>query len=628
MPPQSTDIESLTSSAYRAVSGDAKGDVKFGGGQSSLITGDKRLVKKNRKFTARLPSPKAAEPISNQPHLRGAADSTALYRRYHNEDVQARTGLNSPEGRMLFDVLEQVRCEALGAQSMKGVADNLAAALEDACVKKKYHTAADRGALIPMEDGLYALAFEGLTGQSLDVAGNATAQAWRPLLMNRFDGDAFESLRNTLDNQEKFAQLSEKFIYTWMGLNSPQTSEGGESSDDYQDQTDSGDPQYEDASAQPQAQGDQGDEGGQSQDVQNTSLETMEGESPDNDLSQMTGQDAMGDRLPDDGSDMVGGADKEMPAPYFLDDRAHSYVAFTTDFDEIVDVQKLASAEELIALRAQLDDQLKPLQTLTGKLANRLQRILLARQQRQWRFDLDEGTLNTNRLARIIADPTIPVTYKQEIETDFQDTVLTLLIDNSGSMRGRPITVAALTADILTRTLERCGVKVEVLGFTTVNWKGGQSRRKWTESGRPANPGRLNDIRHIIYKAADAPLRRNRNNLALMLKEGILKENIDGEALVWAYQRLKSRKENRRILMVISDGAPVDDSTLSANEAGYLERDLHHVIKGIENQSDIELTAIGIGHDVSKYYKQAVTIRDVAELPTVMMNELASLFQK
>ena len=292
----------------------------------------------------------------------------------------------------------------------------------------------------------------------------------------------------------------------------------------------------------------------------------------------------------------------------------------------MIEPQKLADANELATLRTQLDDQLQPLQALIGKLANRLQRILMARQQRQWRFEEEEGTLNTSRLARIIADPNMPVTYRQEVETNFKDTVLTLLIDNSGSMRGRPITIAALSADLLIRTLERAGVKVEVLGFTTANWKGGQSRANWTQSGRPPAPGRLNDIRHIIYKSADAPLRRTRNNLGLMLKEGILKENIDGEALLWAYRRLKSRKEDRKILMVISDGAPVDDSTLSANRSGYLESDLHNVIHAIDQRGDVELTAIGIGHDVSKYYKSAITSRNAADLPPVMMNELADLF--
>jgi len=263
---------------------------------------------------------------------------------------------------------------------------------------------------------------------------------------------------------------------------------------------------------------------------------------------------------------------------------------------------------------------------LIGKLANRLQRRLMSRQQRRWEFDVENGVINTSRLTRIIVDPNLPITYKREVETDFKDTVLTLLIDNSGSMRGRPITIAALTADVLMRTLERAGVKVEILGFTTVNWKGGKSRAQWAQDGRPANPGRLNDVRHIIYKSADAPLRRTRNNIGLMLKEGLLKENIDGEALLWAYQRLSRRREERKILMVISDGAPVDDSTLSSNRSGYLEQDLHQVIRGIEERGNVEVTAIGIGHDVGKYYQRAVTIRDAADLPGVMMNELAQLF--
>ncbi|PCI01505.1 MAG: cobaltochelatase subunit CobT [Alphaproteobacteria bacterium] len=622
-----TDIESLTESAYRAVSGDVHGDVSFGGGQASLTTGNHRLIQKKKKMTARLPAPAQNEPLSNQLHLRGAADATALYRRYHNDVIHARTGLNTVEGRALFDVLEQVRCEAVGARKMQGVARNLNAALEEACVKKRYHEAADKGAPIPVADGVYVLAFEALTGQELQTASSAAAQAWRPLLTARFgDGNGFSDLYTHVADQKKFANLSEIFIRRWMGIDAPQDrgeTESGDNADELESLADDGDV----GSDPSQSRGDDDSQDDMTS-AEGAPSDAFEDEAAGTQETELADSDMMGDQLDDGGSDAQG-TPKEFENPtHFLEDRAHTYDAYTNDFDEVVEATKLATAEELRSLRVQLDDQLKPLQALTGKLANRLQRILLARQQRQWRFDLEEGTLNTARLARIIADPTIPVTYKQEIETDFQDTVLTLLIDNSGSMRGRPITVAALTADILARTLERCGVKVEILGFTTANWKGGQSRRQWTESGRPANPGRLNDIRHIIYKAADAPLRRNRSNLALMLKEGILKENIDGEALVWAYKRLQARSEDRKIMMVISDGAPVDDSTLSANEVGYLERDLHHVIQGIEKQSDIELTAIGIGHDVGKYYKNAVTIRDAAHLPAIMMNELASLFQK
>lgn len=620
--PTTHDVENTTLSAYRAVSGDALGDVAFGGGQDSLVTGRARLAVGGKKATARLPAPVLNTALSEQLSLRGASDAAALYRRYHNPDHN-KTGINTAEGRALFDVLEQVRCEALGARDMKGVAQNLTRALDSACEKKKYHQASDRGAPIPLEDGLYALAFQALTDQDLGAASNAAAMAWQPLVRTQFSTPAFENLKGTIADQPAFAAQADLFIRRLTGMDDAPTTPSDDGNQD-SNNADAGD--GEDSTAPDAAQNDQGgDEGGQDQTAQSTPADGGEDASQD-----AIGMEGLGDELASE-SDMSGEAPPPEPAPqphHFLDARERNYHAYTEKFDEIIDAGKLATADELSKLRVQLDEQLKPLQTLTGKLANRLQRILMARQQRRWQFDLDQGTLNTARLARIIADPNLPVTYKQEIETDFQDTVVTLLIDNSGSMRGRPITIAALTADILARTLERCAVKVEILGFTTANWKGGQSRRQWTEDGRPPRPGRLNDIRHIIYKGADAPFRRCRGHLALMLKEGILKENIDGEALAWAYQRLQHRRENRKILMVVSDGAPVDDSTLSANEAGYLERDLHHVIQGIERGKDVELTAIGIGHDVGKYYKNAVTIRDASDLPPVMMNELAKLFQK
>ncbi|NUB22671.1 cobaltochelatase subunit CobT, partial [Azospirillum formosense] len=306
----------------------------------------------------------------------------------------------------------------------------------------------------------------------------------------------------------------------------------------------------------------------------------------------------------------------------------NAYKPFTTQFDEVVDAAELCDPEELARLRHMLDQQLVHLQGVISKLANRLQRRLLAKQQRSWEFDLDDGILDAARLARIVVNPVLPLSFKKEKEMDFRDTVVSLLIDNSGSMRGRPISIAAMSADILARTLERCAVKVEVLGFTTRAWKGGQARENWIASGKPANPGRLNDLRHIIYKDADQPWRRARKNLGLMLREGILKENIDGEALMWAHNRLIGRPEQRRILMVISDGAPVDDSTLSVNAGNYLERHLRQVIEYIETRSPVELVAIGIGHDVTRYYRRAVTIVDAEQLGGTMMNKLAELFDE
>mgnify|MGYP000344890487 CR=1 FL=1 len=343
-----------------------------------------------------------------------------------------------------------------------------------------------------------------------------------------------------------------------------------------------------------------------------------------------------GDYSESDGDGFMAGEGDEEPAgpsqwdkPWMINDftAGNTYKAYSTAHDEVVDAEALCEVDELERLRHQLDQQLAHLQGVVSRLANRLQRRLMAQQNRGWDFDLEEGILDAAKLARIVSTPSTSLSFKQEQDTDFRDTVVTLLIDNSGSMRGRPITIAALSADILARTLERCGVKVEILGFTTRQWKGGQSRERWVDSGKPPKPGRLNDLRHIIYKSADAPWRRARRNLGLMMREGLLKENIDGEALMWAHDRLLRRPEDRRILMVISDGAPVDDSTLSVNQAGYLEGHLRKVIDWIEKQSPVQLAAIGIGHDVTRYYKRSVTIMDVEQLGGTIIEQLADLFE-
>jgi cobaltochelatase CobT len=619
----------MTKSAYRAVASDASGNASFGGAQTSLIVGKRRVLKKGKTLTARLPAPQANIPITAQADLRGASDAAALYRRYHDDSILARTYSNHEDSTTLGEVMEQVRCESLGARQMDGVASNLCAALEAASAKKKYHTAHDTGSPIPIEDGLYALAFEQLSGQILDAASQAAANAWRAHVIQKLGVDAFDDLQNVLDNQSKFSELAAMFVRDLLSAEGRTKDDGAQSEE--QDR-------MEESNAVNEGEESAADDGGSddnqatAQNNGDTPADTSDADNQDDQNAQMGGvDDIMGDQIQNTDNDAQPlNEDKaDIPVPSDpLSDRHKTYAVYTKDNDEVIDASKLATAKELSDLRVKLDGQLAPLQTLINKLANRLQRRLMARQQRNWRFDEEEGTINTARLARIIADPSITATYKREIETDFQDTVLTLLIDNSGSMRGRPITVAALTTDILAKILERCGVRVEILGFTTAAWKGGQSRVKWTEDGRPTKPGRLNDIRHIIYKGANTPLRRARNNISLMLKEGVLKENIDGEALYWAYQRLQKRPEKRKILMVISDGAPVDDSTLSANEAGFLEQDLHRVIAGIDYRNDIELTAVGIGHDVGKYYKNAITIRDVNDLPPVMMNELAQLFDK
>ena len=610
----SQSIEDRTKSAYRAVSGDLTGDVSFGGGQSSLTTGAHRLIRKNKKMTARLPMPTDNKPIETQPHLRGAADGAALYRKYHSDAITS--GINTSEGQDLFNVLEQVRVESLGARQMDGVGQNLVAALEEAARKKGYQD----NPSIPMEDGLYALAFEALSGQKLGDISTHTANQVRLQIESKIGENGFNDMMSVLDDQSAFAKVSDVFIRQLLGMDMPVKNSDSPEGDTAETESASTGAESDDTDAATEES---------AQTAESTETEITENAEGQNEQAEQMGADMDMDARGD--GDSPSAADsREINAPPAdpFDKRNDHYHIYTTDYDEVIDPQKLAEAGELSNLRAQLDAQLQPLQALIGKLANRLQRLLMARQQRQWRFDEETGILNTSRLARLIADPTLPVTYKKEVETDFRDTVLTLLIDNSGSMRGRPITIAALCADILIRTLERAGVTVEVLGFTTANWKGGQSRALWTQNGRTPHPGRLNDIRHIVYKSADAQYRRTKTNLGLMLKEGILKENIDGEALMWAYKRLSHRREDRKILMVISDGAPVDDSTLSANQSGYLESDLHRVIDAIDKKGDVELTAIGIGHDVGKYYKRAVTIRDASDLPPVMMNELANLFRE
>ena len=438
-------------------------------------------------------------------------------------------------------------------------------------------------------------------------------ELWRKDIESQV-GDKLRKIESCADNQEHFADLVSEILDV-LDLVDDDTSPL-----DSEDQDDS-----EENSEDP---GEESPDSADSQQTEDGAMTGMEGESE-------TGDDSDFSDIGDD--EMMAGSGEDEPAgPSLWDDQnrrndpdsALRYRPYTVAFDEVIGAEDLCDAEELARLRQQLDQQLSNLQGVVSRLANRLQRRLLAKQTRSWEFDLEEGILDAGRLSRVVTDPVHPLSFKIEKETNFRDTVVSLLIDNSGSMRGRPITVAAMSADILSRTLERCGVKVEVLGFTTRSWKGGASREKWVEAGKPKNPGRLNDLRHIVYKNADAPLRRARINLGLMLREGLLKENIDGEALMWAHNRLLARPEQRRILMVISDGAPVDDATLSANPGNYLERHLRDAIDYIENRSDVELTAIGIGHDVTRYYRRAVTLIDAEELGSTMMNSLAELFDE
>jgi cobaltochelatase CobT len=559
---------------------------------------------------ARLPLPTRALPPAEMAKLRGAADSIALKLRHHDEGVHAARVPTRREAREVYDALEDVRVEVIGSQHMSGVAANLRARLTDQCEAEGYDRMTRKDQL-PLPAALGLLAREKLSGEVAPAAARRVLDLWRDTLGPKAD-EALAEMANARADQDAYARASRRLL-TALDLaeaevetdseQDEEEGEGGETSPQ-QDQSGEGESQGQDSESMLGAQ-----------------PETMQGDAAEDETEEGEEEGAAAD-----GDDKPGGPTQRREVPQIDDPSA--YRAFTRNHDEIVEAEDLCDADELGRLRQQLDQQLSHLQGVVSKLANRLQRRLLAQQQRAWEFDLEEGLLDVARLARVVANPMHSLSYKREREADFRDTVVSLLIDNSGSMRGRPITVAAMCSDILARTLERCGVKVEILGFTTRAWKGGQSRERWVQEGKPRNPGRLNDLRHVVYKSADQPWRRSRKNLGLMLREGLLKENIDGEALDWAYRRLLQRTEHRRILMVISDGAPVDDSTLSVNPGNYLERHLRKVIAEIEGRNAVELIAIGIGHDVTRYYRRAVTIVDAEELGGTMMAKLAELFDE
>jgi cobaltochelatase CobT len=559
---------------------------------------------------ARLPLPTRALPPAEMAKLRGQSDAIALRLRHHDDGVHAQRMPTRREAKDAYDALEQVRVEVVGSRFMNGVRGNLQAKLAEECESEGYDRMT-RKEQLPIDKALALLARERLSGDAGPEAAQRVLGLWRETLGESAD-QALSEMMTAQDDQNAFARASRKLL---AALDLAEAEVDAEPDDNSEDGEDGG----EQSGSQDNAQ----DGEGQSESEQDSMLgaqpEEMEGEAADDDGSESEEEAAVAE-----GDDRPGGPQprRERPNP----DSDAVYRAYTRSFDEEVDAEDLCDADELARLRQQLDQQLQHLQGVISKLANRLQRRLLAQQTRSWEFDLDEGMLDAGRLARVVTNPLLALSFKRELDTEFRDTVVSLLIDNSGSMRGRPITVAAMCGDILARTLERCAVKVEVLGFTTRAWKGGQSREKWVQDGKPRNPGRLNDLRHIIYKAADSPWRRARKNLGLMLREGLLKENIDGEALLWAYRRLLVRPEHRRILMVISDGAPVDDSTLSVNPGNYLEKHLREVIRDIENRDQVELIAIGIGHDVTRYYRRAVTIVDAEELGGTMMKKLTELF--
>ncbi|HEY8190820.1 MAG TPA: cobaltochelatase subunit CobT, partial [Alphaproteobacteria bacterium] len=547
--------------------------------------------------------------------LRGHADAKALHLRHHDAELHAENAPLDLTAQAAFEALERARCEALGARQMEGVKQNLSAALENYARRMGYHnvTAKDDCSLA---DALYISARTALSGETPPPAAAKVVDLWQPWLKEKLGAGGFKNLAPLLEDQKSYAALTRRMIG--------------------QMDMDAGEP----PPAEPEDEGDEEskeqkapDENSENEEDQKKEQEAPEGADSEPEQEEDQSSDAGAEDRQEEGPNPEadseeGGVPQMRPRDSYIPGPDSRYTIYTTSFDEIVDAAALAEPEELDRLRDMLDQQLASLHRLTTKLANRLQRRLMARQQRSWKFDLEEGYLDGARLARMVANPTVPLVYKQETETPFRDTVVSLLIDNSGSMRGRPIAIAALCTDILARTLERCGVKVEILGFTTRAWKGGKARDMWIQNGRPPHPGRLNDLRHIIYKGADAPWRRTRKHLGLMLKEGLLKENIDGEALVWAYNRLAQRPEQRKILMIISDGAPVDDSTLSVNPSNILEHDLRNVITWIEDHSDVELTAIGIGHDVTRYYKKALTIADADELAPALIGKLDELFEE
>jgi cobaltochelatase CobT len=563
---------------------------------------------------ARLPMPPRDLSQHEASLVRGAADALALRLRYHDAQLHARRLPQNEVARAIFEGVEQARVEALGARRMSGLAANLAAMLDHRYRRQGYDRLTERSDST-LAEAIRLLTREQLTGAPPPPAAQRLVDLWRPFLEGRIGRD-IRDLDRLVDDQDSYGKAARKLIKD-LDLDLGEADASSESEDKEGEGEDSGDAESQNESGEGSVAGAQ------------SALESGIPESKQDD-GDAGAEEISGELMPGAGDDDPGrpGRPGILPRNSNSADDPAAYRAFTTQFDESTNAEDLCDPEELTRLRSLLDQQLAHLQSVIARLANRLQRRLLAKQTRAWEFDLEEGILDAARLSRIVTNPVYPLSYKREKETDFRDTVVTLLIDNSGSMRGRPITVAAMSADILARTLERCGVKVEILGFTTRAWKGGQSREQWIGAGKSANPGRLNDLRHIIYKSADAPWRRARRSLGLMLREGILKENIDGEALLWAHNRLLARNEQRRILMVISDGAPVDDSTLSVNPGNYLEKHLRQVIEEIERHSPVELTAIGIGHDVTRYYRRAVTIVDAEQLGGTMLERLAELFDE
>ncbi|MFC7536084.1 cobaltochelatase subunit CobT [Sphingomonas sp. GCM10030256] len=562
--------------------------------------------------TARVASPGPGLAPKLVAEARGAADALALRLRFHDAGAHLLRSPSEPEARAVFDALEGARVEALGSRSMGGVRANLAE-LAEARVRGDAITRARTMDEVPLATALGLMARERLTGEVPPAAANDGLDLVRDWIEQKAGND-LDALALALDDQGAFATLARRLLedLDLADAEEPADEEPDDGGEEEQGEDQGDEETEEDQSDSGASTGEMEMRAEQQDGEQQEQQEFEEQDSPDEDA-------APGE----EGNESASSRPNRRPTE---PDLSADYRAFTVRFDEEVEAHDLCDEEELTRLRAYLDQQLGQLGGVVTRLANRLQRRLMAQQARSWDFDQEEGLLDAARLARVIVSPGHSLSYKVERETEFKDTVVSLLIDNSGSMRGRPISIAAICADILARTLERCGVATEILGFTTRAWKGGQSREAWLSEGRPPNPGRLNDLRHILYKRADEPYRHARRNLGLMMREGLLKENIDGEALLWAHSRLIARPEERRLLMVISDGAPVDDSTASANGGSYLEKHLRQVIGWIETRSPVELAAIGIGHDVTRYYRRAVTIMDAEQLGGALIEQLAGLF--
>ncbi len=591
--------------ATRAMANDAELNVAFSVDPPGVNNEIMRLPQVSRRMT-----------LDEVLLARGTADAYALNKRFHNESTHNRYMPEGMDAREIYDTMATARCEAVGAKAMPGTAGNIDAKMEADALKLGYDQV-NSFKEVPMATALGYYLRHMATGRDMPPAVTNAMQQWQTQFEER-SGDTFKGLEQVMDNQVEFAKFARQLIDD-LGYGDQLGDDPDDLGEDNDDSAEQEDQDYEEDTPDTDA-------GDQEEDSEEFDDQEDQQQSADQQQSQVS----MDDRDDMDGAEEVdapeGEAPLEPPTPPAISDADPDYRVFTTEYDEEELAEELAEPAELERLRAYLDQQLEPLKGAVARLANKLQRRLQAQQNRSWQFDMEEGMLDAGRLARVIANPTTPLSFKVENDTEFRDTIVTLLIDNSGSMRGRPISIAAICADVMARTLERCQVKCEILGFTTRAWKGGKSREEWLNAGRPVEPGRLNDLRHIIYKRADTPWRRARPNLGLMMKEGLLKENIDGEALEWAHRRMCARPEQRRILLVISDGAPVDDSTLSVNSASYLEKHLRDVITMVEKRKMVQLIAIGIGHDVTRYYDRAVTITDAEQLAGAITEQLASLF--